>query len=319
MSHINEKLIEVLKNNTPAKGNTVDILMDILPMGKESAYRRLRGEIPFTLNEAVLICKRLNLSIDRLINNDGNESYDFKLQAIYLKDPLGEFCKMLSGIAEGTQKMSVDPNCFSYRAYRVLPVEFFFRYRFISKVYMYILFYQLQPHNLPSKLEDLHVPEKIFDLQSKVADALHNVNSTIILDRHIGEDFIGQVRYFALMGLFESSEIKQIKEDLYRMIDDLEKCASTGLSFAGKKMEVYISNISFDSSYSYMEGSGIKLGAITLYCIDYLLSTHPDVLENQRLWIKSLIRFSTQISVSGEYQRNEYFYKQRCLVDKMPG
>jgi len=316
---MNEELIKVLKNYTPDKENTVDILMDILPMGKEAAYRRLRGEIPFTLDEAVLICKRLNFSIDRLINKEGNESYDFRMAAIYLKDPLGEFSRMLSVVAEGTQKISTDPGSFSYRAYRILPVEFFFRYRFISKVYMYILFYQLQPHNLPSKLEDLHVPEKIFDLQYQVADAMHNVNSTVILDRHITEDFIGLVRYFALMGLFESSEIKQIKEDLYGMIDDFEKCASTGLSLAGKKMDVYISNISFDSSYSYLEGSGLKLGAITLYCIDYLLSTHPEVVENQRIWIKSLIRFSTQISVSGEYQRNEYLYMQRSLIDKIPG
>jgi hypothetical protein len=319
MSRINAELIVALKNSTPDKEKTVNLLMDILPMGREAAYRRLRGEIPFTLDEAALICKKLNLSIDKLINKDHNDLYDFRLQALFLRDPLNGFFRMLHNIAAGIDTMSVDPDSFSYRAYRALPIEFFFRYKLISKVYMYILFYQLQPHNLPPKLSDLYVPERIFDMQYHVSNAMHNVNSTIILDKHIGEDFIGLVRYFALMGLFESNEIEQIKEELHDMIDDLEKCASTGLSLSGKKMDIYISNISFDCSYSYMEGAGLKSGSISLYCIDYLSCNHPDVIESQRLWIKSLIRFSTQISVSGEFQRNEYFLQQRMLIDRMPG
>jgi hypothetical protein len=319
MNDINEELVRALRDNTPNKENTVNLLMDILTIGKEAAYRRLRGETSFTLSEAVLIGKKLNISIDRLMNKEHCDLYDFRLQAFFLRDPLGELYKMLFGVTTEVEKISADPDSFSYRAYRALPSEFFFRYKFISKVYMYILFYQLQPHNPFRKLADLYVPEKIFDLQYRVSDAIHNIVSTIILDKHIGEDFIGIVKYFAFMGLFDKDEVEHIKEDLHGMINDIERCASTGLSLTGKKIDIYISNISFDSSYSYSEGAGIKSGAITLYCVDYLSCSHPDVAENQRLWIKSLIRFSTQISVSGEFQRNEHFRRQRELVDNMSG
>ncbi|WP_163309644.1 helix-turn-helix domain-containing protein [Dysgonomonas sp. 521] len=317
MSYINDKLINALKKNHAGKRTAVNTLMDILPMGREAAYRRLRGEIPFTLDEAAVICKKFNLSFDRLVYGDDKELYDYQLQALFLKDPLGEFCRMLTEIATGIEEISTDPHSFSYRAYRALPAEFFGRYDSISKVYLYILFYQLKPTEIPGKMADMRLPRKIYDIQAQAADALLNIDSTIILDKHIVEDFIGIVKYFSFMGLLEKKEVAQIKADLFRLIDDLEKCASAGESPFGKKTDIYISNISFDATYSYIEGAGIKSSSVTVFCVDYLSCRNPDVLESQRLWIRSLIRFSTQISVSGEFQRNQYFTQQRHLVDTM--
>lgn len=317
MSHINDKLIDALKNNHVGKGTAVNILMDILPMGKEAAYRRLRGEIPFTLDEAAVICKEFNLSFDWLVNRNEEELYDYQLQALFQKDPLDEFYRMLSGIAKGMEEISSDLNCFSYRAYRALPAEFFGRYNSVSRVYLYILFYQLQPSEMPPKIADMHFPRKVFDIQVQASNALLNIDSTIILDKHIVKDFIGIVRYFANMCLLEKKEVAQIKTDLFSLIDELENCASTGESPFGKKMDIYISDISFDATYSYIEGAGFKSCSISAFCLDYLSSSNPDVVESQRLWIKSLVRFSTQISVSGEFQRNQYFTRQREIIETM--
>jgi len=60
----NTNLIEAMKEKLPLKGKLADMLMDKLfirqkTAGKEAVYRRLRGEVPFTLQEAALVSRKL--------------------------------------------------------------------------------------------------------------------------------------------------------------------------------------------------------------------------------------------------------------------
>lgn len=49
---LNTGLISAMKEKLPQDTNLANLLMDILYIGKEAVYRRLRGEVPFTLAEA---------------------------------------------------------------------------------------------------------------------------------------------------------------------------------------------------------------------------------------------------------------------------
>lgn len=46
------------KEKMPTGTNLANTLMDILYIGKEAIYRRLRGEVPFTLAEAAVISRK---------------------------------------------------------------------------------------------------------------------------------------------------------------------------------------------------------------------------------------------------------------------
>ncbi|MDR0823743.1 MAG: hypothetical protein LBN74_01520 [Prevotella sp.] len=319
MSHINSQLIKALKVRTPEDDTTVNMLMDILPIRKEAAYRRLRGEIEFTLEEVEIICKTFNLSLDFLQGNHKDGLLAFHLRSVFDKNPLKEYFRMMKDIVVNINNMlDLDPDTFAYRAYRAMPSDFFLKYDSISKVYIYILFYQLYPDEMPKVLlHDMYIPNNVFEINRKVSDVLQRVNATIILDKHIFEDFTSIVKYLQYMGMISETDILEIKNDLYLMINEMEQCASTGYTIQGKSVDLYISNVSFDCSYAYMEGAGKKSCAISLYCIDYLSCLNPEIAENQKTWIKSLIRFATQISVSGELQRNQYFAEQRRYVDAM--
>ena len=85
---MNAELINILKKRTSEKQNTVDLLMDIVSIGKEAAYRRLRGEIPFTLEEAVSICSRLNVSLDVLAGTKQEDIYAFYSNAVFSNKPM---------------------------------------------------------------------------------------------------------------------------------------------------------------------------------------------------------------------------------------
>ncbi|MDR2954048.1 MAG: hypothetical protein LBV43_03105 [Prevotella sp.] len=316
MSPINDELIKALKANTPSKENTVNLLMGIIPLGKEAAYRRLRGEIPFSLDEACMISKSLNLSLDKLLQTNSDGIYNFQLNSIDFSSPIDKLPKMMQDVCAAICHTATFDDSISYRAYRCMPFEFLFKYNSLSKIYIYILLYQLNMLPIYKDTVEIEIPDETFSLQKKMASCMQKITSILILDKHIFIDFIEIIRYLESMGIIPENDIPVLKQDLLSMIDDLERCALTGLSMHQKKMDIYISHISFDCSYSYMEGGGYRGTGISMYCINHLSCDNPEVCDNQKQWIKSLIRFSTLISVSGELQRNEYFYNQRELINE---
>lgn len=318
MSQINDDLINALKKKTPENDNTVNLLTDIIPMSKEAAYRRLRGEIPFTLEEAVTVCKSLNISLDMLIGIRHNDTYVFHLNAIFAKEPIHEYCKMLTSISKGVQYViNKDAKAVSYRAYRSLPLEYVYKYKSLSKAYIYVLFYQLHLELTPKELANRIIPDEIFSMQQELSQVMHDIDSLMILDKHIFQDYIEIIQYFQGLGTIPAEEISQIKNDLLLMIDDLEYCATTGTTLHNKKLDIYISNISFDCNYTYLRGADYESCSVGVYCLDHISCLKPSVSKIHEVWIKSLTRFSTLISVSGESVRNEFFYKQRNYVNTM--
>lgn len=65
-NELNTSLIEAVKEKLPLKENLANLLIDTLYIGKEAIYRRLRGEVPFTLEEAALISRKLGVSLDNV-------------------------------------------------------------------------------------------------------------------------------------------------------------------------------------------------------------------------------------------------------------
>lgn len=64
-NELNTGLVNAVKEKLPSKENLANTLMDILYIGKEAIYRRLRGEVPFTLAEAAVISRKLGISLDK--------------------------------------------------------------------------------------------------------------------------------------------------------------------------------------------------------------------------------------------------------------
>ena len=51
----NSELIKAMNEKLPNGTNLANTLIDMLYLGKEAVYRRLRGEVRFTLAEAAMI------------------------------------------------------------------------------------------------------------------------------------------------------------------------------------------------------------------------------------------------------------------------
>ena len=84
----NAALIEAIHAHTPQHSNPASLLMDMLNIGREAAYRRLRGEVPFTFGEASVLCARMHFSLDRVVGLAATDKLSFQLKFKEFTAPL---------------------------------------------------------------------------------------------------------------------------------------------------------------------------------------------------------------------------------------
>ena len=85
---IQQEIINQIDKNS--KNKLVDDLMDTLSISSDSAYRRIRLEKTFTLDELVKISNNYNISLDQLITSNSSESvlfsFPFKTNTFNLEE-----------------------------------------------------------------------------------------------------------------------------------------------------------------------------------------------------------------------------------------
>lgn len=94
----------------------------------------------------------------------------------------------------------------------------------------------------------------------------------------------------------------------------MEELATCGKSKAGNNIRIYISNINFEATYSYLDTSIIQLSMIRIYSINSITTQDSEMFRSLKEWIQSLKKFSTLISESGEMQRIQFFKQQREII-----
>ena len=120
INELNTGLIEALKEKLPPKTNLANLLMDTLYIGREAIYRRLRGEVPFTLEEAALISRKLGVSLDKIVGVSFSANAVFDLNVVDHDDPFNAYFTILSRYVKIFRAFQDDP----LRLWVPLPILF---------------------------------------------------------------------------------------------------------------------------------------------------------------------------------------------------
>ncbi|MFV0328965.1 MAG: helix-turn-helix domain-containing protein, partial [Dysgonomonas sp.] len=73
MKNINAIIIQKIIDSIPPNMKLAEFLMDKLGLCKESAYRRIRGDVAFTIEQIMHVSLELGFSIDELVAHKNND------------------------------------------------------------------------------------------------------------------------------------------------------------------------------------------------------------------------------------------------------
>ena len=314
---VNE-LISTMREITPKEGNLANILMDILCMSKEAIYRRLRGEVAFTFSEVAIIASQLGISLDKIIGNSMSGGAMFDLNVLNPADPMDNYYDILVRYQKLFRYVKTDPTTEIVTASNTIPYTFYAPYEHLSKFRIGRWLYQNERLRTPASLSDIVLPEKLVKVQKELIEDLRLVRRTcFILDENLFGSFVKEIKYFSELGLVSTNDVQNMKKELHQLLRELEILSEKGSFHNGNALSVYLSNVNFEATYSYVEKVGFQICFLRVYSINSMDSRDSKICDYQKKWIHSLKRHSTLISQSGEIQRMMFFNEQKKVVDAL--
>lgn len=314
---LNNELIKVITEKLLDDISVAGYLMEILSIGKEAVYRRLRGDVPFSFYEVVLIARALSVSLDEIAGNTISHGAMFTMSLQGNRTPWDYFYSIFHRYRDLYVYLKGDPSAKISVATNLIPFIFHCNYKKLTKFRLCRWLYQKQELRGITSMKDFEVPERIYTILNEISELIPQIAEThSIWDNNVFSFLVSEIKYFSELGFVSDEDKAGIKDELLSLLDEAEKRTYTGAFDNGNKIYTYISNINFDASYGFMEKSDFKIALLHVYSIDHIDSQHADVCAEQKNWIESLKRYSTLITHCGEAQRTIFFRRQREMIDQ---
>ena len=314
---LNTTLIEAVREKLPSEARLAKTLMDILYIGKEAVYRRLRGEVPFTLSEASLISQKIGISLDNIVGVSFSNKAVFDINVVQHDNPFDTYYSIIDRYVKVFHILKENPTSEMGTSSNIIPQTLYFKHDILSKFRLFKWMYQNESIQCKS-FETLEIPQKLIDKQKEFVGLTQHIRSIdYILDSMVFRHMVNDIQYFADVHLISDSDKKKIKEDLLQLTYELEELASKGKSEFDNDIRIYVSNINFEATYSYVETVSWQVSMLRVYAINSITTQDHDMFCSLKEWILSLKKFSTMISKSGELQRILFFKKQREIIETL--
>ena len=316
---IHRNLLEALEKKFHDKAELVERLMEILFMEKGAIYRRLRGEVPFSFYEVVMIAEKLNIPFGNLIYFDSMQGDRFELNITDYTNFNDADYKQWEEYLALIKRAKDDPLSEMAESSNILPLHIHGRFNSLSKYFLFKYQYLFSGKENRTSYSNIVFPEKLCQVYLSFFNATkHFANATYIWDHLIFQYLVTDIKYFFNVNLISSDDIQQIKEDLFSLLDYIEKIALNGcFEETGKPVSFYISDINLEADYLYFRFNDLRFSHVKTFILNTVISTHPSSYEKIKNWIQSLKKSSTLITQSGAVFRADFFEKQRMIISEL--
>lgn len=314
-----DNLLNAIKEKYPQKTNLVGALVDVLCIEKEAVYRRLRGDVAFTFAEIVTIANTFGISLDNLVGTVTAKSRPFQLKLVDFLNPVKVDYEMLEQYVDLLYLAREDDKSELIDCTNILPQQLYMKYKYISRFYLFKWLYQCGVPGKTKRFDEIEVTDRFAELQiASVEESRYIRKSYYILDPLIFHYLVNDINYFMSIHMIGEEDVKRLKNELNRFMDELELLATRGyFEDTGSKVFIYISSVNFDTSYWCVQVNDFHLSMIKTFILSSVASLDKGTYEKLRKWLRALIRSSIMISVSGERQRIAFFKEQRELIQSL--
>jgi len=324
---IQQELFKVVKAKIPDHLSAADEIGKILAISPDSAYRRMRGEKPVTIDELNKICTHYKISVDQLMNIQ-TDAFLFFGKLVNPKN--FSFNEYLSSMMELMMQMQN----FRSKELIYLSKDIPFFHHFLSRdlaafkyyFWMKTLFHFPEFANKKFSLDDY--PEESFTKGKKILQLYNNLSSCELWNFETLNSTLHQIEFYYEAGMFASeSDMIRIYDALEIYLDHLEKQAELGYKFNHEDLskkpmgsfKMYFNEVvTLDNSILAIL-DGTKISFLTHTIFNFMLTRDLGFCEYAHDSIQTLMRKSTYISSVSEKERLRFFNKMREKIHRRRG
>ena len=322
-TRVQTEIFNLIKAALPPHLALVDAVAEILDLSNDSAYRRIRGEKPVTLDELAKLSQRFGFSIDRFLGVD-SESYIFTGKLANAHDHV--FDKWLENSLAQFEYMAERPYAHIYYMAKDLPLSHFFQNPELASFKFF--FWQksvLQYHELRGVKYKLGVMSDYSkELASKIVASYNKIHSSEVWALETINSVLRQIEYYHEAGIFENQEDPGHLCDAFeQLLAHLERQAEEGMKFAygstpvkgNGKYFIYNNELIVGNNNVLADLGDVKITYMNHTSINYI-STRDRIFNEYHLSATlNMINKSEPLHTVNEKGRNAFFNKLKAKVD----
>jgi hypothetical protein len=315
-TNLNEILIPTVLESIPTSIKPVAFLMDTLQLSRESVYRRIRGEIPFSIGEVAQLSLALGFSLDELMGGSRKGRAFFDLLSGKNAESPEAFLTMLQKYHDHIENyINVENGKIILALNRLPPTLFVFFNPLFKFIYCKWL-HQNEENPSKQSFSDVVVPDELLAVQENIQFSFKKMkNISLIFDPNVFSCITRDIQYFFQRKLINCHELEILKEELYRLIDFFEEIAKTGALEYSSKINIYLSPLYINSNTCYADINGLSESIFWIFTTNPMYVSHSEVCATHKKWLLALQRQSVLITLSNEILQSEFFDKQRKYVE----
>lgn len=315
---MNETLVRQICAKVTQNIKPVQYLMEKLGVSKESAYRRMRGDIPFTFEELSILATNLDFSLDEIINHNRENRIFIDLQGNCFSESEESFLAMYKEYLKYAQQVSNDRNSETIASMNRLSLFFLTKYESLFKLYFYKWMHQTNPMSINNSFSETVIPTRVQTLKREYIETINNLsNIEFIIDRNIFLAIVREIQYYYSRKLLSDSDIVVLKKELLELINEMGKLMQNGKSDSDVNYKFYLSLLDIETNSTWSSFDNSSGSIFWLYSVNSVYLYDTKVTQMHRKWFDSLKKYSVLITQSNELAQVNFIDKQREEVENI--
>lgn len=303
-------LIEAVRQQLPAEMSLPRVLTDLLDQSASNIYRKIRGDVPFTLNEALVVSRHFGISIDAY-TQPGKLLTDIQYPALYFhvnspEDYLNQLSAQLDMVGtlptpEIVYAAQETPLFYYMLQPELLAFKLFMWYKThwsddgetTLPLFSYAGFLKQWPN---TETLSRNILKKYFAIPAVELWSVHALSHTL---RQI--QVAQQSRFLAT-----DAEAQILVRTVNNMVDMFETMLRSGKRtvHGNAPLKVYFNDIEYTNNTVLISSQGETVAAFTAYDNpNFLVTRQSEALVRLSHWIENVRRLAIPISTDGERHR----------------
>ncbi len=322
---LQQQFFDAVKTKLDPGNSLVAELAEVLALSTDSAYRRIRGETPLTIDEIATLSRNYNLSVDSILTNS-KSSIAFEYHAI------GEEGLTLHMYLEGIYQdliriASAEDKEIVYFA-KDLPLFHFFHYpeiaRFKFFFWMRTVYQFPEYEKMPFGIGNLN-PETA-KLCQKILNAYSRIPTLEVWSDETMNSTLTQIRYCWESGIFSNkSDAETLCDLLSGLVDHLESQAERGAKFipgleptgGNDNYRLFFNEILLPDNTILVRMGEAKIAYLPRNLLNFLVTSNHDFASQMWEAIQKIVKKSQLVSVVAEKDRSRIFRKFHQRIDEL--
>ena len=316
-----------VRSKLPGHLSFVEEVADTLDISTDSAYRRIRGEKPISLEEIQKVCEKFQISLDHILGLNTNSTVFF---GNWIGSENFDFEKYVTDMLYQMKSIAALENCLMFIETKDIPPFLHFQFPELSRFKSF--FWNKTILSFPdyNKLhyEDYQMSERIRAIETEIINTYRKIPSIEIWSAETITSSIHQVEFYKESGVFKDKETPAIiYDDLLKLVNHIEAEAEAGEKFVygllpsgnDKNYQLYFNEVFLGHNTILAEGSNSKTVFINHGVLNYMITRDKQFCDATKKSLENTLRKSSLISTVNEKERQRYFNDLRRKIESKKG